>query len=118
MRGLMQDVPLALPAILRRVERQFGHKTVTSASLVDETVATWAQVAENARRVVGAIGTLDVAPSARVATLAWNTRRHVELYLGVPCSGRTLHTLNHRLGADQIRYIVNGAADEVMFVDR
>ncbi len=118
MRGLMQDVPLALAPILRRVERQFGHKTVTSASVDDETVATWAQVGEGARRIVGVLESLDVAPDARVATLAWNTRRHVELYLGVPCSGRTLHTLNHRLGADQLRYIVNDAADDVVFVDR
>src|SRR5690348_9578548 len=110
MRGLMQDVPLALAPVLRRVERQFGHKTVTSASVDGETVATWAHVGEGARRIVGVLESLDVAPDACVATLAWNTRRHVELYAGVPCSGRTLHTLNHRLAADQLRYIVNDAA--------
>jgi fatty-acyl-CoA synthase len=118
MRGMMQDTPLALPAILRRIERQFGHKTVTSASVNDETVATWAEVGENARRIVGALEGLNAAEDARIATLGWNTQRHVELYLGVPCSGRTLHTLNHRLAAEQIRYIVNDADDEVIFVDR
>jgi fatty-acyl-CoA synthase len=118
MRGLMQDAPLALPAVLRRIERQFGHKTVTSASVNDETVAHWAQVGENARRIVSVLESLDIGHDALVATLGWNTQRHVELYLGVPCSGRTLHTLNHRLGTEQLRYIVNDAADDVIFVDR
>jgi fatty-acyl-CoA synthase len=118
MRGMMQDVPLALPAILRRVERQFGNKTVTSATVDGEAGATWSQVGENARRIVGVLERLDVPQDARVATLAWNTRRHVELYLGVPCSGRILHTLNHRLGVEQLRYIVNDAADDLLFVDR
>ncbi len=54
----------------------------------------------------------------RVATFAWNSARHLELYFAAPCTGRVLHTLNIRLFADQLVYIVNHAEDEVVFVDR
>jgi fatty-acyl-CoA synthase len=53
-----------------------------------------------------------------VATFAWNSARHLELYFAAPCSGRVLHTLNIRLFAEQLVYIVNHAEDEVIFADR
>ena len=53
-----------------------------------------------------------------MATFAWNTARHLELYFAAPCSGRVLHTLNIRLFPEQVTYIVNHAEDEVIFVDR
>src|SRR5262249_53286278 len=61
---------------------------------------------------------LGVTDTGRVATFAWNTARHLELYFAAPCTGRVVHTLNIRLSAEQIVYIVNHAADEVIFVDR
>ena len=53
----------------------------------------------------------------RVATFAWNSQRHLEAYLGVPCMGAVLHTLNIRLFADQLAYVVNHAEDSVILVD-
>ena len=53
-----------------------------------------------------------------MATFAWNTARHLELYFAAPCTGRVLHTLNIRLFPEQLTYIVNHADDEVIFVDR
>ena len=53
-----------------------------------------------------------------MATFAWNTARHLELYLAAPCTGRVLHTLNIRLFPEQLTYIVNHADDQVIFVDR
>ena len=61
---------------------------------------------------------LGVAPDGRVATFAWNSSRHLELYFAAPCTGRVLHTLNIRLFASQLVYIANHAEDEVVFVDR
>ncbi len=61
---------------------------------------------------------LGLSPDARVGTFAWNSARHLELYFAVPCTGRVLHTLNIRLFADQLTYIVNHAEDEAIFVDR
>ncbi len=52
-----------------------------------------------------------------MATFAWNTARHLELYFAAPCTGRVLHTLNIRLFAEQLTYIANHAEDEVIFVD-
>ena len=61
---------------------------------------------------------LGISADGRVATFAWNTSRHLELYFAAPCTGRVLHTLNLRLFPEQLTYIVNHADDEVIFVDR
>jgi fatty-acyl-CoA synthase len=61
---------------------------------------------------------LGISADGRVATFAWNTARHLELYFAAPCTGRVLHTLNIRLFPEQLTYIVNHAEDEVIFVDR
>ena len=118
MLGLMQDRPLSLPHVFRRVERYFGHKTVVSGRLDGETTMTWADVCARVRRLAAALDELGVPAGARVGTFAWNSHRHAELYLAVPCTGRVLHTVNHRLFGEQITYIVNDAADDVLFVDR
>jgi fatty-acyl-CoA synthase len=117
MRGLMQDRPLTIPTLLARAETSFGHKRVITGG-PEETVATWAEVAPRVRRLAHALDALGVPAGARVGTFAWNSQRHVELYLGVPSSGRVLHTVNHRLYGEQITFIVNDAADDVLFIDR
>ncbi len=60
---------------------------------------------------------LGIEPGDRVGTFAWNNQRHFELYMAVPCVGAVLHTLNIRLFAEQLIYIVNHAEDQVIFVD-
>ncbi|WP_372506629.1 AMP-binding protein [Actinomadura madurae] len=118
MHGLMQERSLALPLVFRRVERYFGHKRVVSGHAVGETVAAWSEVCERTRRLAAVLDRLEVPHQARVGTFGWNSQRHVELYLAVPCSGRILHTINHRLFGEQIGYIVEDAADDVIFIDR
>ncbi|GAB2845027.1 long-chain-fatty-acid--CoA ligase [Actinoallomurus bryophytorum] len=118
MLGLMQDRPLSLPHVFRRVERYFRHKTVVSGRVGGETTMTWAEVCTRVRRLTTVLDELGVPADARVGTFAWNSHRHVELYLAVPCTGRVLHTINHRLFGEQITYIVNDAADDVLFIDR
>ncbi|HEU5157443.1 MAG TPA: long-chain fatty acid--CoA ligase [Streptosporangiaceae bacterium] len=118
MLGLMQDRPLALPHVFGRVERYFGHKSVVSGRVGGEVSMTWGQVCERVRRLAAVLDELGVPAGARVGTFAWNSHRHAELYLAVPCSGRVLHTINHRLFGEQITYIVEDAADEVLFIDR
>ena len=117
MRGLMQDRLLTIPTLLTRVEGSFGHKRVVSVGAT-ETVATWTEIAPRVRRLAHALDALGVPPGACVGTFAWNSQRHVELYLAVPSAGRVLHTINHRLFGEQITFIVNDAADDVLFVDR
>jgi fatty-acyl-CoA synthase len=118
MHGLMQDRPLDVSMLMRRVERLFAHKRVITATADGEVAATWREVVGRARRLAAALDLLDVPRHARVGTFGWNSQRHVELYLAVPSAGRVLHTLNHRLFAEELTYILTDAADDVLFVDR
>ncbi|WP_176562111.1 long-chain fatty acid--CoA ligase [Mycolicibacterium palauense] len=115
----MQNRPLAIPHIFHRAERHFGHKKVvtgTAAGTVSES--TVADVCAEVRRLATVFDDLRIGQGSRVATFCWNTRQHLALYLAAPCTGRVLHTVNVRLFADQIVFIVNHARDEVVFVDR
>ena len=114
----MQDVPLTITHIFNRAERYFPHKGVVTATGTGRQRTTYGQWADRTRRVATVLDQLGISDSGRVATFAWNTARHLELYFAAPCSGRVLHTLNIRLFPDQLTYIVNHADDEVIFVDR
>ncbi len=118
MRGLMQDYPLALPHIFHRAERMFPAREIVTATATGRERTNYGRWAERTRRLGGVLDDLGVSADGRVGTFAWNTARHLELYFAAPCSGRVLHTLNIRLFADQLTYIVNHAEDEVIFVDR
>ncbi len=118
MQGLMQDYPLTLPHFFHRAERLFPAKQVVTATGEGIERESYGQWAERTRRLGGVLDDLEIAADGRVATFAWNTARHLELYFAAPCTGRILHTLNIRLFPDQLSYIVNHAEDEVIFVDR
>lgn len=78
---------------------------------------TWAAVADRSRQVANALAELGIQPGDRVGTLAWNSDRHLSLYYGVSGSGAVLHTVNPRLFAEQLVYIINHAEDQVLFFD-
>jgi len=118
MQGLMQNVPMNISHLFDRAERYFGHKEIVTAVPGGRERRTYAQWAERTRRLGGVLDTLGISADGRVATFAWNSARHLELYFAAPCSGRVLHTLNIRLFPEQLTYIVNHADDEVIFVDR
>jgi fatty-acyl-CoA synthase len=117
--GLMQDdFPLTLNHIRRRMRScNEGAEVVTL--LEDGDVARISQVdlADRIDRLARALGALGIEQGDRVGTFAWNNQRHLELYFAVPCTGSVLHTLNVRLFAEQLTYIVNHAEDRVIFVD-
>jgi fatty-acyl-CoA synthase len=115
MDGLMQPRPLTIAHILERAERLYAHKQVITA---DAERLTYADVADHTRRLATALASLGVPVGARVATFASNSRRHLELYLAVPATKRVLHSINIRLSAEHLEYIVNHAEDDVVFVDR
>jgi fatty-acyl-CoA synthase len=118
MRGLMQQFPLTLPHLFERAERLFADKHVlTVTGTGDRERVTYGHWAERTRRLGSVLDELGITDAGRVATFGWNTARHLELYFAAPCTGRVLHTLNIRLTAEQLVYIVNHAADEVIFVD-
>ena len=70
-----------------------------------------------AKQVANALDALGAGRGDRVATLAWNGWRHLEIYYGVTSSGRVLHTVNPRLFPDQIQYIMHHAEDAYVFFD-
>jgi fatty-acyl-CoA synthase len=119
LQGLMQDdFPLTLHHIRRRMRT--GSPQAQVVTLIEPgsvARASFAEVSERIDRLARALGRLGVQRGDRVGTFAWNSQRHFELYFAIPCTGAVLHTLNIRLFADQLSYIVNHAEDKVIFVD-
>src|ERR1700735_5394809 len=116
--GLMQDdFPLTLQHPLHRMRSV--HPGAEVVTLTDEGVvrAGYGEVAERVDRLARVLDRLGVKQGDRVGTFAWNNQRHLELYMAVPCIGAVLHTLNVRLFAEQLTYIVNHAQDGIIFVD-
>src|SRR5262249_2655568 len=117
--GLMMDWPLLVPQILRRAARFFPEKEVVSR-LADGTLhrLTYGELEPRVHRLMNALRGLGIRQGDRVATLAWNSHRHLELYFAVPSIGAVLHTINFRLSREQLVYIINHAQDRLIFLDR
>ena len=116
--NLMMDYPLVLTQFFERSRRLFANKTLATRRPGQPLFRyTYADFAERTLRLAGVLRDLDVRKGERVATLAWNSHRHLELYWAIPLSGAVLHTLNFRLSADDLTYIINHAGDSVIFVD-
>ncbi len=118
MLGLMQQRPLLISTLVDYAARQHGGREIVSRD-ADGAIhrTTYAEVAMRAKKVAGALDALGLKPGDRVATLAWNTHRHLELYYGVASSGRVLHTVNPRLFPEQLQYIIHHAEDTYVFFD-
>jgi fatty-acyl-CoA synthase len=117
MRGLMQHDPLIVNRILERAVTLFPRQEIVTWTKEGPHRESFARFGERVGRLASALAALGVKPGDRVATFAFNTFRHQELYFAVPCMGAVLHTLNIRLHADQIVWIANHAEDRVLFVD-
>ncbi|WP_026137581.1 long-chain-fatty-acid--CoA ligase [Rhodococcus ruber] len=110
--------PLVITDFLYRARELFSAKTITQyqdGGAISRY--TYRDYTDRVFRLAAALIELGVRPGDRVATLAWNHRRHLELYLAVPLAGAVLHTVNLRLEADEIAYIVDHADDRMIFVD-
>ncbi|HKJ03439.1 MAG TPA: long-chain-fatty-acid--CoA ligase [Longimicrobiales bacterium] len=117
MKGGMMRVPLTVPRLLERAATLFPGKGVVTATEDGLVRSSWAEVHRRARGVSGVLSGLGVARGARVASLAWNAHRHLELYFGVPASGAVLLTVNVRLSADQVARILAHAEADAVFAD-
>ena len=118
MRGLMTDSPLLISSLIRHASRVFGDQTLVSRSVegpIHRT--TYREVDARAQQLARALLQLGVGHGDRVATLAWNTYRHVEVYFGVSGLGAVCHTLNPRLFPEQLLYILRHAGDRLLLVD-
>jgi fatty-acyl-CoA synthase len=118
MLGLMQRRPLAVPLIFHRMEEVFPQSLITSVRDGQARVVSYADWAADVRRLAGAFRDLGLTPGSRVATLCPNTVEHLSLFYAVPCSGLVLHTVNHRLSAEHIAFIIRDSGARVLVVDR
>ncbi len=118
MLGLMQDWPLTVDKIIDHAKNWHGDREVVTRSVEGPIVrTTYAAIHERARRVSNALKGWGIKPGDRVATLAWNTDKHIETWYGVMGIGAVCHTLNPRLFPEQLIYIINHAEDRVIFTD-
>ena len=112
------QLPLLISSLLTHAERHHGEQLVVSRRVEgDVHRQSFGELAARSRRLANALAALGVRQGERVATLAWNGHRHMELYYAVSGSGAVLHTLNPRLHADQLTWIADHAEDQVLFFD-
>ncbi len=117
MDGLMMGWQLNLTTMLERARRLHGRREIVSRTPGGMHRYTYKEYVDRVDRLRTALAKLGVKPGDRVATFAWNSYRHFEIYFAVPCMGAVIHTLNVRLFPDQLVYIANHAADKVVCVD-
>jgi acyl-CoA synthetase (AMP-forming)/AMP-acid ligase II len=116
--GMMMDRPLLISSLIEHAA-QFHRDSEIVSRQADRSLHryTYADAHDRARQAARALLKLGVEPGDRVATMAWNTHRHFELYYGISGIGAVMHTINPRLFHDQIRYMVNHAEDRILFLD-
>ncbi len=116
--GTMQEWPLNVWKLIDHAAENHGAREIVSLTCEGHEVRTnWRHVQGRAKQVAAALRRLGVQPGDRVATLAWNTHRHVESWYGISGMGGVAHTINPRLFEEQIAYIANHAEDRVLFFD-
>jgi fatty-acyl-CoA synthase len=118
-KSTMMQTPLSMNTLLERAGRFFGEREVVSR-MADKSLhrTTYADVYRRARQFAKALRTkAGIQHGEAVATLCWNHYVHLEAYFGIPASGGVLHTINLRLAAEEIAYIIGDADDRVLLID-
>jgi 3-(methylthio)propionyl---CoA ligase len=117
--GSMMLQPLQISSLLVHAARHHGDQQIISCG-PDSHIHryTYAQCEQRARRLAQSLTQIGVCPGDRVATLAWNSYRHLELYYAISGNGAVCHTVNPRLSVEQIVFIINDAADRLRFLRR
>jgi acyl-CoA synthetase (AMP-forming)/AMP-acid ligase II len=119
MLGQMMNFPLTIGALVDHAGRFHSETEVISVSTDGSTEqVTWGSVTANSHRLGDALRKLGLGEQARCGTIAWNNRRHLEIYFGTSGAGFVCHTINPRLFPEQLIYIINHAEDEVLFIDQ
>ncbi|MBN8492976.1 MAG: long-chain fatty acid--CoA ligase [Burkholderiales bacterium] len=118
MQGLIMDMPLMISAAIRHAATFHGDTEVVARTIEGDLHRyTYAEAHARMQQLANALIRLGMKPGDRVGSLAWNTHRHFEMFYGVSGTGAVLHTINPRLFADQLVYIINHAEDRLLFVD-
>ena len=118
MKALMMERALSLPSILEYAAQFHGDREVVVRTVEGPIFRyDYARALERAKRMANALTALGIKPGDRVATLAWSTHRHFELYYAVTGMGAILHTINPRLHPDQVAWVANHAEDAILLFD-
>lgn len=117
LKSTMQDIQLGLSTILARAEGPYAASLVVTRTLTERSVVTFGETAARVRQLASGLLGIGVQPGDRVATLQWNNQEHLEVHYGVPVIGAVIHTLNPRLTAAELAYIIDDAGDRVVIVD-
>ncbi len=118
LQSLMMQMPLLISSLIEHADRHHGDTEIVSRRVEGDTHrSTYRELHRRARQMATALEGLGIKRGERVATLAWNGYRHMELYFAVSGAGQVLHTVNPRLHPEQIAWIVNHAEDRAMFFD-
>jgi len=113
----MMDYPLLLTNFMQHAAKYFPTKEIVSVYATGTFRYTYADWYKRTSQLAGALRSLGIKKGDRVASFSLNNHRHMELYFGVPCMGAVLHTLNIRLSAEHLVYIINHAEDRILFID-
>lgn len=118
MQGLMQSQQLLISSLIEFAARHHRDAEIVSRRVEGDIHRyTYTELAQRSKQLANALDALKVAHGDRVASIAWNGYRHMEMYFGVSGSGRVLHTINPRLHPEQVAWIVNHAEDQVLCFD-
>jgi len=118
MNGLMMRTPLQISSLIEHAATVYAGQEIVTRSVEGPIHRyTWSEARHRSKQLAGALAARGVHDGDRVATIAWNTYRHLELYYGVSGMGAVCHTVNPRLHPSQLVYILNDAEDRVLFVD-
>ncbi len=113
----MMDYPLLLTNFMQHAAKYYPAKEIVSVYATGTFRYTYADWYKRTSQLAGALRSLGIKKGDRVASFSLNNHRHMELYFGVPCMGAVLHTLNIRLSAENLVYIINHAGDRILFID-
>ena len=113
----MMDYPLLLTNFMQHAAKYFPTKEIVSVYATGTFRYTYADWYKRTSKLAGALRSHGIKKGDRVASFSLNNHRHMELYFGVPCMGAVLHTLNIRLSAENLVYIINHAEDRILFID-
>lgn len=118
MQGLMMNSPLTINSVMNYADKNFPDVEIVSVTSDNPRHKyTYKEAFARTRQLANVLNKLELKPSDRVATLAWNDHRHFELYYAISCSNYVCHTINPRLFSEQIKYIINHAEDQYVFLD-
>jgi 3-(methylthio)propionyl---CoA ligase len=118
LRGLMMEMPLLISSLIEHASNYHGDTEIVSRPTEGgQHRTTYRKIHGRMRKLANALTRLGAKQGDRIATLAWNNYRHLEIYYAVPCMGAVCHTVNPRLFPEQLVYIINHAEDQYVFFE-